>query len=210
MSTDLQLRVASLLRPLPRFDFLQSPGLQVRVCFGAMVPVCACLNFPTTPYVEGPAIDSECACLNPPAMLSVPLSRPSLIRRALTLPLVDGLKVNGRFRLALFNRRPSGVHTGASRVGKIQSADLKPTNCAASQPRTRVRPGRRSRAFGLPRGARHRRIARRRAEDAPGCTMRVTSCVCAKTYMFVETVGNRLATVLETVVFLWKPLETVN
>ena len=106
-------------------------------------------------------------------------------------------------------RRPHG-RVPCGEDSHEPSADLKPTNCAASQPRTRVRPGRRSRAFGLPRGARHRRIARRRAEDAPGCTMRVTSCVCAKTCIFVETVGNRLATVLETVVFLWKPLETIN
>ena len=97
MSTDLQL---------------------VRVCFGAMVRVCACLNFPTMSYVEGSAIDSE----YPPAILSVPLSRLSHIRRACTLPVVDGRKVNGRFRLAIFNRRPSGVHTGASRVGKIHTS----------------------------------------------------------------------------------------
>ena len=50
----------------------------------------------------------------------------------------------------------------------------------------------------------HRQLWRRRTLHLP------QRSICSKPCVFVETVGNRLATVLKTVRFLWKPLETVG
>ena len=111
-------------------------------------------------------------------------------------------------------RAPLGGHAGAPR----QAAGARPwrRRTAAARICGRAAAGGLAR-LAAPAGEPGRRRGRAPAgggrspvEEVHGCATRVAGCVCAKPCVFVETVGNRLATVVETVVFLWKPLETVR